>query len=396
MDEDRRPSAGAPSNDGSALSPQGEGLIDGIPLAKVVRPESIEDLSEIIANEKGSIVPLGARTQTYFGNPLRNADCVIDLSSLRRITEYNPADLTVHVQAGVTLGQLQQALIENNQFLPLDPWNGPNATMGGIAAANAQGPFRAVGTIRDWIIGMKVVEVTGRISKAGGRVVKNVTGYDLHKLYTGSIGTLAIIAEMSLKLRAKFGRTATSIAKAADVSSAAQLVASVRHSAIEPVACEWVGPENEIWVRLGEHPSAVDWQLKNLPPADWTILEGSEESAAWERLRSRYDRLAPIVLRIVGLPSSAHEIIKEYRPSAWIAHALNGIVLAEVWTAADIWRVREKYRAVIERAPLEIRRDLPSFGLKDAEYNLMNGMKHAFDPEGRLNAGRHVDGERNQ
>ena len=268
--------------------------------------------------------------------------------------------------------------------------------MGAIAAANAQGPFRAVGTIRDWIIGMKVVEVTGRISKAGGRVVKNVTGYDLHKLYTGSIGTLAIIAEMSLKLRAKFGRTATSIAKAADVSGAAQLVASIRHSAIEPVACEWVGPENEIWVRLGEHPSAVDWQLKNLPPADWTILEGSEESAAWERLRSRYNRLAPIVLRIVGLPSSTHEIIKEYRPPAWIAHALNGIVLAEVWTAADIWRVREKYRAVIERAPLEIRRDLPSFGLKDAEYNLMNGMKHAFDPEGRLNAGRHVDGERNQ
>ncbi len=396
MDEDRRPSAGAPSNDGSALSPQGEGLIDGIPLAKVVRPESIEDLSEIIANEKGSIVPLGARTQTYFGNPLRNADCVIDLSSLRRITEYNPADLTVHVQAGVTLGQLQQALIENNQFLPLDPWNGPNATMGGIAAANAQGPFRAVGTIRDWIIGMKVVEVTGRISKAGGRVVKNVTGYDLHKLYTGSIGTLAIIAEVSLKLRAKFGRTATSIAKAADVSSAAQLVASVRHSAIEPVACEWVGPENEIWVRLGEHPSAVDWQLKNLPPADWTILEGREESAAWERLRSRYDRLAPIVLRIVGLPISAHEIIKEYRPPAWIAHAVNGVVLAEVRTAADIWRVREKYRAVIERAPLEIRRNLPSFGLNDAEYNLMNKMKEAFDPGGRLNPGRHVDGERNQ
>ncbi|PYS17740.1 MAG: hypothetical protein DMG17_08660 [Acidobacteria bacterium] len=162
------------------------------------------------------------------------------------------------------------------------------------------------------------------------------------------------------------------------------------------MACEWVGPENEIWVRFGEHPSAVDWQLKNLPPAEWTILEGSEESAAWERLRSRYDRLRPIVLRIVGLPTSTHEIIKEYRPPAWIAHALNGIVLAEVWTAADIWRVREKYRAVIERAPLEIRRDLPTFGLNDAEYNLMNKMKHAFDPEGRLNAGRHVDGERNQ
>src|SRR5207249_2217514 len=145
--------------------------------------------------------------------------------------EYNPADLTVHVQAGVTLGQLQQALIENNQFLPLDPWNGPNATMGAIAAANAQGPFRAVGTLRDWIIGMKVAEVTGRISKAGGRVVKNVTGYDLHKLYTGSIGTLVIIADVSCKLRAKSGRTATSIAKVAAVSGAARLAASGLDSA---------------------------------------------------------------------------------------------------------------------------------------------------------------------
>src|SRR5436189_1880162 len=261
--------------------------IDNLSPSTILRPESIEELAQALSAEKGAIVPIGAETQTYFGNPLRRADCAVDLTRLSRITEYNPADLTVHVEAGITLGQLEHALLENNQSLPLNPWNGLKATIGGIAAANAQGPFRAVGTIRDWIIGMKVAEVTGRISKAGGRVVKNVTGYDLHKLYTGSIGTLAIIAEVSFKLRAKFGRTATSIAKAADVSGAARLVASVRHSALEPVACEWVGPDNEIWVRFGEHPSAVDWQLKNLPPADWTILEGSEESAAWERPRPR-------------------------------------------------------------------------------------------------------------
>ena len=370
--------------------------IDSLSPAKLLQPGSVEELAEIISTEKGSIVPLGARTQTEFGNPLRTADCAIDLSGLRRITEYNPADLTIHVEPGVTLGQLQQALLPNNQFLPLDPWNGPGATMGGIAAANAQGPFRAVGTIRDWIIGMKVVEVTGRISKAGGRVVKNVTGYDLHKLYTGSIGTLAIIAEISLKLRAKFGRTATIVTKASDSSTAAQLVRSIRNSALEPVSCEWVGPENEIWVRLGEHPRAVDWQLKNLPKADWTILEADEESAAWERLRSRYHRMAPIVLRVVGLPVGVREIIEEYQPAEWIAHVLNGIVLAQVRMADDIRWIREKYRAVIDRAPLEIRRGLPTFGLNDAEYALMRKMKHAFDPEGRMNPGRHVDGERNQ
>ena len=84
------------------------------------------------------------------------------------------------------------------------------------------------------------------------------------------------------------------------------------------------------------------------------------------------------------------------RPPSWIAHALNGIVLAQVQTPADIARIREKHRAVIERAPIEVRREIPTFGLNDAEYTLMKKMKDAFDPEGRMNPGRHVDGERNR
>src|SRR4029079_16825992 len=104
---------------------------------------------------------------TFFGNLLQRADCAIDLRGLSRITEYIPADLTIHVEPGVTLEQLQHALLENNQFLALDPWNGPTATIGGIAAANAQGPLRASGTIRDWITGRKVVEVMGGGPKMG-------------------------------------------------------------------------------------------------------------------------------------------------------------------------------------------------------------------------------------
>jgi glycolate oxidase FAD binding subunit len=369
--------------------------IDGISPGKVVRPNSIEELSAILATEKGAIVPLGAQTQTFFGNPLRRADCAVDLRSLTRITEYVPADLTIHVEAGVTLEQLEHALLENNQFLPLDPWNGPAATVGGITAANAQGPFRAAGSIRDWIIGMKVVEIDGRISKAGGRVVKNVTGYDLQKLYTGSLGTLAIIAEVSLKLRANFARTATAIARFADFESAATCAAVIRKSPLQPVAFEWIGPENEIWLRFGEHPLAVDWQLQNLPAGvDWTVLEASEETAAWNRLRSRYNTFGPIVIRAVGLPNAVREILTEYRPAAWIAHALNGIVLMQAASPGDITKMRQKYRVVIEKAPLEVRREIPTFGLNEAEFALMKKMKDAYDPAGRLNPGRHVDGER--
>ncbi len=376
--------------------PGEEGKIDSIPVQKIIRPESIQELADRIADEKGTIVPVGARTQLEFGNPLLGADCSVDLTRLRRITEYNPADLTVHVEAGVTLGELQNALLKNNQFLPLDPWNGDKATIGGIAAVNAQGPYRTVGTIRDWIIGMNVVDISGRTSKAGGRVVKNVTGYDLHKLYTGSLGTLAVIAEVSLKLRAKFGRTATAIAKTGSVEEGAKLVSSIRTGALQPVSCEWVGPENEVWVRLAEHPKAVEWQLKTLPLGDWTILEAEEEATAWERLRRQYQGLRPIIARVIGLPTTVHEIIKEYRPTAWIAHALNGIVLAQVSTTADVRRIREKHRAVIEKASLETRREIATFGLTDTEYSFMRKMKDAFDPETRLNPGRHVDGERRQ
>jgi glycolate oxidase FAD binding subunit len=369
--------------------------IDGIVPARVLRPESIEHLAQIVSSETSSLVPVGAGTQSTFGNPLRGADCAIDLTGLSRITEYVPADLTIHVEAGVTLEQLQSALIGNKQFLPLDPWNGPKATMGGIAAVNAQGPFRAAGTIRDWIIGMKVVEVTGRVSKSGGRVVKNVTGYDLHKLYTGSLGTLAIIAEISLKLRARFERTATAVARFKDTAAAAECIASFRKSTLQPVSCEWVGPENEVWLRFGEHSQAVEWQLKNLPRSgDWGVREGTEETAAWERLRNRFNSFAGIVVRVVGLPTQLREMIEAYRPAEWIAHALNGVVLMRVASAEDVPRIREKYRLVVEKAPIEVRRKIPTFGLTRPEYELIRKMKDAFDPEGRLNPGRHVDGEK--
>ena len=370
--------------------------IDGLSVSKVLRPDSIEELSQSLSVEEGSIVPVGAATQTYFGNPLQQADRAIDLTRLSRITEYNPADLTVHVQAGVTLGELQHALLEHNQYLPIDPWNGPAATIGGITAADAQGPLRAAGTIRDWIIGMKVVHANGRVSKTGGRVVKNVTGYDLARLYTGSIGTLAIIVEISLKLRAKFAKTATAVSLARDVDAAAGLIAAIRKSPLQPISLEWVGRENEVWARFGEHPKAVEWQLKHLPPAEWKVLEGHEEKAAWEKLRERYGQLGPIVLRVIGLPGVTREIIVEYEPAAWIAHASNGIVLMSVSDPHMVQRIRTKFRAVIEKAPLEVRRRVPTFGLTDTEYELMSKMKQTFDPEGRLNPGRHVDGERHE
>ena len=367
--------------------------IDGVAADRVVFPESLEQLTQCVTAEKESIIPIGAGTQLEFGNPLKRANCAVSLARLNRITTYNPAELTIHVEAGVTLDQIQTALAANNQTLPLDPWNGGSATIGGIAAASAQGPLRATGTIRDWIIGMTVVHVDGRQSKTGGRVVKNVTGYDLAKLYTGSLGSLAIIAEISFKLRPSFAKTATAIAEIGSIAEAEKILATLRTSRLQPIACEFVGPRYALWIRFGEHPQAVDSQIAELPTAGWKVLQGEDEIAAWERLTKTHAELGPIVLRVVGKPSEVQSIVETYRPSSWIAHAMNGIVLMSVQQAESIDAVRESFPAVIERAPAEVRRQKGTFGVRGSAKRLMLEMKQTFDPERRLNPGRHVDGE---
>ena len=367
--------------------------IDGIAPERSVSPRTLDELEAALSDEKGAVVPVGAGTQLEFGNPLKQAGCVVNLANLNRITTYNPAELTIHVEAGLTLGELHRALEANNQALPLDPWAGPTTTIGGIAALNAQGPLRATGTIRDWIIGMTVVHVDGRRSKTGGRVVKNVTGYDLAKLYTGSLGSLAIIAEISFKLRPRFEKTATAIAEFGSVAEATTALMAVRTSALQPIACEWAGPNNALWVRFGEHPRAVESQIAQLPKADWKVLEHEAEAPAWERLRMWHSGIGPILLRVVGLPVDVPRIIETYRPTSWIAHGMNGIVLIAVNDAGVIDEVRRQYPCVIERAPREVRQRYGTFGVTGAAKRLMLEMKRTYDPERRLNPGRHIDGE---
>ena len=367
--------------------------IDGIGAGRVVFPESIEQLSECVAAEKGSVVPVGAGTQLEFGNPLKSADCVVNLTRLNKVTTYNPAELTIHVEAGVTLKHLHSLLAANNQTLPLDPWNGADATIGGIASTSAQGPLRATGTIRDWIIGMTVVHIDGRRSKTGGRVVKNVTGYDLAKLYTGSLGSLAIIAEISFKLRPSFPATATAVARFSSLAEAESVLAAIRTSKVQPIACELSGPKHAVTVRFGEHPQAVEFQIRNLPKASWEVVKAENENVSLENLHRLHSEMGPIVLRVVGKPSEVRGIIEEYQPSSWIAHALNGIVLMAFDDASAIAAVRRKFPAIVERAPAAIRSEFGTFGVQGAAKRLMVDMKRTFDPERRLNPGRHIDGE---
>src|SRR6185295_5876810 len=178
--------------------------VDGVRPGYVCTPGSVDEVSEAIEAASqivASVIPWGGGTRMTLGFPPRAGSLVLQTERLNEIVEYEPADLTVTVQAGMRLAALQARLGAEGQMLALDPAAADRATIGGLIAANASGPLRLVyGTARDLVIGTRVVNADGVISKAGGRVVKNVAGYDLNKLYVGSLGTVGVVVELSFKL----------------------------------------------------------------------------------------------------------------------------------------------------------------------------------------------------
>ncbi|MXY85304.1 MAG: FAD-binding oxidoreductase, partial [Chloroflexi bacterium] len=170
-----------------------------------VRATAIEDVERLqsFATERDlSVIAHGGRTMRDLGMPPRKYDVALDLSGLDQVVDYEPNDFTITVQAGMTLAELQRHLATNGQFLPLDHPNFERATLGGICSVGRGGLRRgSFGGPRDWLIGMRMVKADGTAIKGGGKVVKNVSGYDLPKLFAGSLGTLGVIVEVTLKLR---------------------------------------------------------------------------------------------------------------------------------------------------------------------------------------------------
>ena len=181
--------------------------VDGVLPNAVVLPSTVKELSEVVSlasDRGGAVTPYGGGTMMSLGNQPRGSGLVVVTTSLDGILQYEPSDLTITVQAGITLAKLAGVLAKEGQFLPLEvPFPG-RATVGGLLAAAYSGPLSLFyGLPRDWLIGIRVVNANGTVTKAGGKVVKNVTGYDMNKLYTGSLGTLGIIAEATFKVAPK-------------------------------------------------------------------------------------------------------------------------------------------------------------------------------------------------
>src|SRR5262245_55417521 len=179
--------------------------IDGFGPLPLVRPKKTEDLSDFVraAVANGTaIYPHGGGTKLDLGNPPTRPGHAVDMRAFDRLIDFPARDMTVTLEAGMTIAALQSILANENLRLPVDVASAPEATVGGIIATNESGPRRlGLGVLRDYVIGISVMNDQGREFKAGGRVVKNVAGYDLCKLMVGSLGTLGIITQATFKLR---------------------------------------------------------------------------------------------------------------------------------------------------------------------------------------------------
>jgi glycolate oxidase FAD binding subunit len=411
-------------------------VIEGRTPEAAVFPGAVEEVAAVIvlAAEAGiPVVSWGGGTAAGVGNPAARAGLVLGLRRLNRLLEHEPGDLTVTAQAGMTVAELQTALRARGQWLSLDPGDAERATLGGVIAANASGPRRHLyGTARDLLIGVTIVTADGALVRGGGKVVKNVAGYDLPKLFVGSYGTLGVIVEATLKLRPLPDVEALVAVRFERLKDAGAAVRAVGASDLIPTALELLdgaasgplgfpSPASALVVGFDGLAEQVEWQASEL--AQLVAPLGGRDvrrlpAAAWPRLATvaREAHATPAaVMRLAVLPTLVTETMEHGAEgarqrglqSAWSAHAGVGVVTAALFTdrpqqapaavAAVLAEWREMARAgggyaTLEWAPLAVKSQLPVWDDLGAAGRLMQRIKAQLDPKGILNPGRFVAG----
>jgi glycolate oxidase FAD binding subunit len=255
-----------PSDSVTLIERLGEYAVDGLTPQIVVSPTTADEVAAVLdtaAQHQAAVIPWGGGTSMAIGNLPRRYDIALDTTRLNQVVAHEPADLTVVVQGGMRLQDLHDFLARKGQHLPFDPPIPQSATIGGILAANAGGPWRyAYGRPRDWVLGLKVALADGHVTKAGGRVVKNVAGYDMTKLYIGSFGTLGVIVEAAFKVAPLPGARATAVAFFDSCQAAVEAGLAVHRHNLSLEALEVAGPDAaELFAAADiDHPASA-WAL---------------------------------------------------------------------------------------------------------------------------------------
>jgi glycolate oxidase FAD binding subunit len=368
------------------------------------RPRNEEELRAIL-REGRPVHAFGSGTKLHLGPGPAPGTRPVCLRALDRIVAYEPGDLVVTVQAGALLSDVQAALAREGQWLPIDPPFAA-ATIGGILATNSSGPRRlAYGTARDLLLGLRVAGPDGRATRSGGRVVKNVTGYDLHKLHIGAFGTLGVLLEASFKLRPLPERRAVFVRPCPSIRQAHEILLAVFASKLRPAALEALDGR---LLPLTDAPAAALVGVEGSAPiverherdlraiaGGFERREGAAADEVWTRLRDLPERLKDRVrVRIGARPYDLPELLPE-GPPLWI-RAGNGLAWAhlepgpEAATAARGWHrraaAREGYAAVESAPPDLVGRESLPWGFPDDP--IMKAIRASRDPARVLNPGR--------
>ena len=415
----------------------------------VVFPADEQELSEVMkfaSSERFSVVPWGSGTKIGLGGIPARVDLVVGLKRLNQVIDYEPGDLTATFQAGMLLHEAQTSLRSSGQLLPFDPARCERATIGGILATNSSGPWRhRYGTARDLVIGIRVVHADGTLTKGGAKVVKSVSGYDMNKLYVGSLGTLGIILEATLRLYPLPAVERTWIALFLTGEAAVCAVDQILHSTIvctrvellSSFAAQSVGRQAgctlpadtvAVAVSVGSMLEAVDTQIAAIGKlcrqeggVTGFLVEGSAQESLWRaicdfpsaggdggswatlkasvpltRVLETIHR-AEALGRDLGLESAAVSdagcgIVRLYWRDEVGSPEKDPASIAKGIEDLRSWVVRNGGSLVILSAPPAIKASVDVWGPVGNALFLMQKLKQQFDPQGLLNPGRFVGG----
>ncbi len=412
--------------------------VDGLLPRLVVTPGNAQEIASILqlANQHGlSTLARGGGSRMYVGAIPEPFDVLIETGQLTQLREHEAPDLTCQVEAGITLADLQAHLATKGQWLSLDPPDAAQTTIGGILASNASGPKRLrYGTARDLVIGLQVVQANGEIARSGGRVVKNVAGYDLNKLYIGSLGTLGVIVEANFKLQPIPANERTLLLTFANCQDIMQTVLAIQSSLLTPSAMELIdsGAASDISDFFGMslptngYTLALDFE-GSLTTIERQIdearliarthnallgddLAGDEQTRFWNAVREHLRgsvtcKAAILVSHLAHYLQKLTTICQRHElESAVIAHAGNGILYIElrpsdatprlVEAIAELRQQAQEARGslVVERCPVDLKRRVNVWGEPGSNFRLMQRLKEQFDPKGTFVKGRFVGG----
>ena len=416
-------------------------VIDGVAPSVAVRPATMEAISAVMsaAHRAGAAVtPWGSGTRIAMGNLPKRYDVALDLTGLDRIIAHNHGDLTATVQAGVTVAALRRALAEHGQFVAIDPPLPETATVGGTLAVGNSGPLKwQYGSVRDTVIGMKVVQADGVVTKSGGQVVKNVSGYDMARLHIGGLGTLGVIVEVSIKLTPLPPHEMTVIAGYDTASDAIGAALDIFEGDVAPLALTVIDAEAaasyedldtgacHLAVRLGGRTRTLERMVRETAAAARRHgcrrvyeLDGTRAASLWRQAADFGwdDATRPAVgVRASVTPASVGSLWAALQRqdtdpegrAALIGHPAHGILQAYWYyeeaqpgdeaVRAFIRAARETVRKeggnmVVETCPPSVKAGLDVWDDVGDQIAVMRSLKDQYDPERILSPGRYVGG----